>query len=159
MNHSKLVGALLTIAAAMTTVAFLRWRTAVPAIITQRILFGTVANGANDSLDDALADAEEFTVSNDPFRLANAPSPIRFDAKEDRVAGPAAIAVPRPHLSLKAIVGPPWQAVIDGIPGQPAGTMVKTGAHFDKLVARVVTGDSVIMQGADTTWVLRFGRP
>ena len=30
---------------------------------------------------------------------------------------------------------------------------------FDKLVARAVTRDSVVIQGPDTTWVLGFRRP
>jgi hypothetical protein len=64
----------------------------------------------------------------------------------------------RPTFALKAIVGgPPWSAVIDGIPGQAAGTVIRQGAQFEKLVVRSVTRDSVIIQGPDTTWVLRFG--
>jgi hypothetical protein len=62
-------------------------------------------------------------------------------------------------MTLKAIVGgPPWQAVVDGIPGQAQGTIVRAGAAFDKLVARAVTRDSVIIQGPDTAWVLTFRR-
>jgi hypothetical protein len=58
---------------------------------------------------------------------------------------------------LKAIIGgPPWQAVIDGIPGQPPGTIAGTGARFDKLVVRSVTRDTVVVQGPDTTWSLGF---
>ncbi|MDB4878329.1 MAG: hypothetical protein JWM41_4775 [Gemmatimonadetes bacterium] len=65
----------------------------------------------------------------------------------------------RPVMTLKAIVGgPPWQAVVDGIPGQPPGVLVRQGTTLDKLAIRSVTRDSVVIQGPDTTWVLGFGR-
>ena len=50
--------------------------------------------------------------------------------------------------------GPPWQAVIDGIPGLPAGTVVRSGNVFDKLTIRSVTRDSVFVQTPDTAWFL-----
>lgn len=159
MTSAKLSMALLVVACAFSLTALVRWSVGAPTISVHPIPFGSVQLGASDSLDDSLADAEDFTVFNDPFRLANAPSGVRFDAKGDRPAAQLAVVASRPHLSLKAIIGPPWQAVVDGIPGQPAGTMVRTGARFDKLVARVVTRDSVIIQGADTTWILSFGSP
>jgi hypothetical protein len=65
----------------------------------------------------------------------------------------------RPVFALKAIVGgPPWQAIVDGIPGQPSGTIVSNGMTIGKLTIRGVTRDSVVIQGPDTTWVLTFRR-
>lgn len=110
--------------------------------------------------DSSLADAEELTVANDLFRLSNTPASVRYDPANDGNAlglGSASPPPLRPTLVLKAIVGgPPWQAVIDGIPGQPAGTIARDGAKFDKLTVRAVTRDSVIVQGPDTAWVLSF---
>ena len=104
-----------------------------------------------------LADAEDATVSNDPFRLANAPASVRFDPAVEGESASPAVPVVRPTLVLKAIIGgPPWQAVIDGIPGQPPGTIAGPGARFDKLVVRSVTRDTVVVQGPDTTWSLAF---
>ena len=61
----------------------------------------------------------------------------------------------RPVLSLKGIVGgPPWQAIIDGIPGQPPGTVVRSGSSFDRLQVRDVMRDTVIVQLPDTVLVL-----
>lgn len=140
----------------------IRWRGAVPDIPRRDVAFGTVPRPMTDSLDAALAAAEDFTVTNDAFRISNTPSSVRFDPGTDGGSagqGPVPPPAPRPIMTLKAIVGgPPWQAIIDGIPGQPPGTMVRAGAAFDKLVARAVTRDSVIMQGPDTTWVLSFRR-
>jgi hypothetical protein len=107
--------------------------------------------------DSMLADAEDATVSNDPFRLVNAPATVRFDPAVEGESASPAVPVVRPTLVLKAIIGgPPWQAVIDGIPGQPPGTIAGTGARFDKLVVRSVTRDTVVVQGPDTTWSLGF---
>ncbi|MEO7086498.1 MAG: hypothetical protein ABI442_18860 [Gemmatimonadaceae bacterium] len=102
-----------------------------------------------------------MTVENDPFRLSNSAPTVRFSlADGTTIVGAAPIAPPlRPAFVLKAIVGgPPWQAVIDGIPGQPPGTLAEPGKRFDKFVIRDVTRDSVIVQGPDTSWILSFRR-
>lgn len=140
-----------------------RWRDAAPNVIDDAPTIDPVRGaGGADSLEGVLADAEDMIVSNDPFRLANVPAPTRYDPKFDgvSVAG-AAVSLPalRPNMTLKAIVGgPPWQAVVDGLPGQPPGTVVRVGAAFDRVIARAVTRDSVVLQGPDTTWVLSFRR-
>jgi hypothetical protein len=144
----------------LVTVGVVRWRDAVPPVGHQSIGMGSTLTSATDSLEAVLAEAEELTVTNDPFRLANAPASVRFNPTSDNVAGGSvAIVAPplRPTMTLKAIVGgPPWQAIVDGIPGQPQGTLVRAGNAFDKLVARAVTRDSVVIQGPDTAWVLSF---
>lgn len=107
--------------------------------------------------DDSLGTAAGNTAANDPFRLVNRPSEVRYDARvESGIGGPTAIAPPvRPLLVLKAIVGgPPWQAIVDGIPGQPAGTIVRSGVTFDKLTVRSVGKDTVVIKAPDTTWRL-----
>jgi hypothetical protein len=112
------------------------------------------------SLEDSVGEAADVTIENDPFRLTNSPPSVRFDVTSDGVT-PTGVSVrpPRPVLVLKAIVGgPPWQAVIDGIPGQPPGTVAEQGQRFDKFLVRAVTRDSVIVQGPDTSWVLSFRR-
>jgi hypothetical protein len=108
---------------------------------------------------DSLEGAEEAIVTNDPFRLSNSPAAVRYDPASDGPMSGVLAGTPqlRPTLVLKAIVGgPPWQAVIDGIPGQPAGTIARAGSKFDRFTVRVVTRDSVIVQGVDTSWVLSF---
>ena len=143
--------------------AVVRWRTAVPIAAAPAAKVPEIAQSFDDSLDDALESAEASIVSNDPFRLANAPATVRYDPGDDLAPSATGViqAAPlRPTMTLKAIVGgPPWQAVVDGLPGQPANTVVRAGAKYDKLVARSVTRDSVVIQGPDTTWVLSFRRP
>jgi hypothetical protein len=112
-----------------------------------------------------LEDADDVVVAGDPFRVARAPAATAFNPTADGPAAPAMVpgaagpAPARPTLILKAIVGgPPWQAIIDGIPGQTSGTVVRAGATFDRLSVRSVTRDSVVVQGPDTSWVLAFRR-
>lgn len=110
--------------------------------------------------DDSIGEAAGNAVANDPFRLANRPATMRFDARTEG-AGPGALPPPsvRPAFVLKAIVGgPPWQAIVDGIPGQPMGTIVRTGVVFDKLTVRAITRDTVVIQAPDTTWKLTIKR-
>jgi hypothetical protein len=151
----------LAAATALIVVGAIRWRAAIAPMLTQRVSLGAAPHVSLDAIDSVVAEAADYTVSNDPFRLSNAPATVRFDAKNDhpQFGGAVPLAIARPRLTLKAILGgPPWQAVIDGLPGQPPGTVVRSGATFDKLTARLITRDSVVIQGADTTWVLTFGR-
>ena len=152
------VGALL-LTASISALGVVRWRTALPITSTRAPTIPSIVAAATDSLDLLLDEAEDLTITNDPFRLANAPATVRYDPSNENGAIGSSGGPPsrRPVMTLKAIVGgPPWQAVVDGIPGQPPGTVVRTGASFDKLRARVVTRDSVVIQGPDTTWVLSF---
>jgi hypothetical protein len=139
-----------------------RWRSVSSFASPRSISMESVFEASSDSVDEMLATAEDLTVTNDPFRLANTPAAVRFDPNDEMGAvGPIVTLAPRirPNMTLKAVIGgPPWQAIVDGIPGQAQGTLVRPGSVFDKLVARAVTRDSVVIQGPDTTWVLAFGR-
>jgi hypothetical protein len=106
-------------------------------------------------LEDLEEAASEVTKS-DPFRISREPASVAFGiASQQQEAAPSA---PRPILVLRGIVGgPPWQAIIDGIPGTPAGSVLKAGATFDKYVIRSVSKDTVIVRGPDTTWHLTLG--
>lgn len=151
------VGLLVLGSAAGCLIAALRWRAASPPPFPRRTIALAHASPRPVPNDSVLADAEGATVSNDPFRLANEPASVRFDPAVEGEAASPVVALVRPTLVLKAIIGgPPWQAVIDGIPGQPPGTVAGPGARFDKLVVRSVTRDTVVVQGPDTTWSLAF---
>ena len=152
----------------LAAVDAIRWRGTAPEPPTLLSIGETFASAhdphdRHDPHDAALYSAADAIVSNDAFRLANEPAAVRYDPSDETRAGHAANAPPpvplRPTMTLKAIVGgPPWQAVVDGIPGRPPGTIVRAGNAFDRLVARRVTRDSVVIQGPDTTWVLTFQR-
>ena len=62
-----------------------------------------------------------------------------------------------PTLKLRAIAGgPPWQALIEGLPGQTRAVLVRSGNTFDRVTIRVVARDSVVVHVEDSTWALRF---
>jgi len=149
--------------AALAAIGAARWRgAALEAPPSTMSNAGSIAP-RRDTVDATLDSAAIAIVSNDAFRLANEPSAVRYDPNDETRTGHAAnapAAAPlRPTMTLKAIVGgPPWQAVVDGIPGRSPATIVRAGAAFDRLVARRVTRDSVVFQGPDTTWVLTFQR-
>jgi len=139
--------------------AWLRWQQLAAGGIPDRVAIAPLRRIAEPIPADSLADAEDAIVTNDPFRLSNSPAAVRYDPASDGPMSGVLAGTPqlRPTLVLKAIVGgPPWQAVIDGIPGQPAGTIARAGARFDRFTVRAVTRDSVIVQGVDTSWVLSF---
>jgi hypothetical protein len=107
---------------------------------------------------DSLAAATEAIIANDPFRLARVPAAVRF-GESPTVATLNPVNPPRPPLLLRAIVGgPPWQAVLDGLPGQPSGTVVRPGAVFETIRISAITSDTVIVQASDTVWKLTVKR-
>lgn len=159
MKTNTIVSALVGSSLCASGAAWLRWQQLATGGLPDRIGVAPLHALAAPISADSLADAEDAIVTNDPFRLSNSPPAVRYEPASDApmtgiLAGPPQ---PRPTLVLKAIVGgPPWQAVIDGIPGQPPGTVARVGSKFDRFTVRVVTRDSVIVQGADTSWVLSF---
>ena len=161
MNAQTFERTLAGAAAVLLMAAIARWNGAdalaaasAPAVVARRA-------GVQVLSDSVLEEAEDLAVANDPFRLSNTPPDVRYDPATEGIPGAPRPYVPppvRPAFALKAIVGgPPWSAVVDGIPGQPAGAVVRQGVQYEKLLVRSVTRDSVIIQGPDTTWVLRFG--
>ena len=144
---------------ALIAVGVVRWRAAALSAGRLPVVVGDVGGSVAGPPDSTLASAEEVIVSNDPFRLSNKPPTTRFAPGSQSAGGAIGATAPlvRPNLVLKAIVGgPPWQAIVDGLPGAAPGTLLASGAVFDKRTVRAVTRDSVIIQGPDTSWVLSF---
>jgi hypothetical protein len=101
--------------------------------------------------------AAETTIANDPFRLSNSPPDINAASGGPKVVAPPRAA--RPLLVLKAITGgPPWQAIVAGIPGQSGDAIVASGAALGALTVQTITRDTVIIRSSDTTWILSLKR-
>jgi hypothetical protein len=163
VNSRTIERSLFAIALTLALSAAVRWQAGAAAGAAAPVLVSQARASAQPASDSALEEAEALTVTNDPFRLSNTPPEVHYDpVNEAAMAARGGAFVPppvRPQFVLRAIVGgPPWHAVVDGIPGQPPGTLVRPGAQFDKVTVRSVTRDSVVVRGPDTTWVLRFGR-
>ena len=115
---------------------------------------GLVRHGESSAEDPA------YGVDHDPFRLARHPASVAYRPELEGVAPPPPPPKPpHPLLVLGGILGgPPWEALLDGVPGHDGSVVVHQGQMIGDLRIRSVTRDSVIVQGADTTWRLGIRR-
>jgi hypothetical protein len=66
----------------------------------------------------------------------------------------------KPSLSLSGIVGgPPWVALLDGVPGRDGSMVLHAGDSIGGLKARAITSTTATISGFDTTWKLTVKRP
>ena len=107
---------------------------------------------------NALAQLAERVIAHDPFRLDRRPSNVAYATDVDGMSAPT--RPPRPSLRLAGILGgPPWRAVLDGLPGRDGSVVVRRGDVFDDLRVGMISRDAVIVTGLDTTWTLAIRRP
>jgi hypothetical protein len=93
-------------------------------------------------------------VETDPFRVSRHPSPIGYRSDLEG-ALPTPPRVSRPLLAISGIIGgPPWSAVLEGVPGREAGAVVHPGDTLGGLKIHAVKRDTVVITGMDTTWRL-----
>ena len=112
----------------------------------------------------ASADAERAVaaiVESNLFRRDRQPPDAgSVAAAQLQAATPQPLAPPKPRLVLRGLVGgPPWNAVVDGIPGRERGIVLRTGDTIAGLTVRGVRAGEVIIRGMDTTWTLKLSRP
>lgn len=137
------------------------WATAIPASTptSSRGAVGTAApeTPAPDTM--ALAASAARLRLHDPFRLERKPADVRYDPWQP-VTTPAIAAAPvRPTLSLAGLVGgPPWNALVEGIPGRESGALLLLGDSAGGLRFVALRGDTVVLAGFDTTWSLTARR-
>jgi hypothetical protein len=104
---------------------------------------------------DSISHAVAYTVANDPFRLSRQPATVAYSPALEGLASPPVARPPRPNLVLRGIVGgPPWSAILDGVPGRDGSAVLRPGDSVGTVVVRAVGRDTVIIKGADTTWRL-----
>lgn len=104
--------------------------------------------------------AREAIVSRNPFRIDRKPSIVAFGAPALPYAGGfVPTKPPNPALKVSGIIGgPPWAAVVEGMPGRDGGVLVRSGDVIGAFSVRSVTRDSVVIAGMDTTWRLTVRR-
>lgn len=120
----------------------------------------TVSQPASAIAGDSLAVLTARVVSEDPFRLDRRPAEVAYAAGVDSAAARASDppAAPRPPLALVGIVGPPWSALVDGVPGHDGSTVLRAGQSVAGLRVRAVTATIATISAADTTWHLTVKR-
>ena len=105
-----------------------------------------------------LVAASEAIVARDPFRLERKPSDVAYSPAVESTAPPPP-RPPRPALAVVGIVGgPPWEALVEGIPGRQSSVLVRRGDTVSGLRVRSITKDIVRISGMDTTWALSVRR-
>jgi hypothetical protein len=102
----------------------------------------------SDSLESAVGDIADRNL----FRPERAPPAARAPTP---VAAPSA----RPQLVLRGVLGgPPWDAVVEGIPGREGAVVIQTGETTAGLTVRAIRRDTAYVRGFDTTWALPLTR-
>ncbi len=135
-----------------------RYEIAVPAMAGSAAAFGVIRA---DSVDDAAS----ATSDQDPFRLTREPPAVPYEPDHELAAPqPQPQTMPHPHLTLSGIVGPPWVAVLEGVPGRTGSVVARVGDTIGRpplafLVLHRIEHDTVIVRGLDTTWTLGVSRP
>jgi hypothetical protein len=97
---------------------------------------------------------EATFVERNPFRLTRRP--------DERPTERAAVEVGplyRPSLRLAAVMGgPPWKALLAGVPRAHGLVVVAPGDVVDSLTVLRISRDTVHLRGPDTTWTLVLPR-
>jgi hypothetical protein len=167
MNARYLQRALWASAAALSVGAVAGWMDGTPhvALPEHRAIARQAAAAiphivAGDVIDDAAG----ATSDHDPFRLTREPSAVPYDAGQDGPPVTAPPPPPKPPLALSGIVGPPWVAVLEGVPGRTGSVLAKPGDTLSRLpltllILHRIWHDTVVVRGADTTWTLTVRHP
>jgi len=103
---------------------------------------------------DTLAAAATGTVLHDVFRTGRHPSPVPFSVTVSGVS-PTQPAAPPVRLVLRGTIGgPPWRAVLSGVPGHGGTVIVGPGDTLGGVSVRMVTRSGATVRAQDSTWVL-----
>ena len=142
-----------------TVLAVVEWRSGgVQAVVAMPIVAPAPA-AARTFAADSLANGASYIVENDPFRTSRQPPSIPYSPSLEGLAPVPVARAPRPNFLLRGIVGgPPWSAIVEGVPGRNGAALLRKGDSLGDLVVRLVTRDTVVIKGADTTWRLTVRR-
>ncbi|HVS59775.1 MAG TPA: hypothetical protein VHE82_03665 [Gemmatimonadaceae bacterium] len=97
-----------------------------------------------------LREAADSVVATDLFRLDRHPSRLGLGSPAIALP-PVGIATPF-RLELSGVSGgPPWRAIVSGIPGHDGGVVVKAGDTLGGIRVRTIRRDTMIVQMKDST--------
>ncbi len=115
-----------------------------------------VAPRPDTSIRDDLGDRVLRIVAGDPFRLERKPSSVPFGAPPS--VGAQSARPVRVAPTVSGLIGPPWRAVLEGIPGRAGGVLVASGDTVGGYRILRVRSNSVEVQAPDTLWRLTVRR-
>ena len=93
-----------------------------------------------------------------PFRLDGAIPDRRFgEPPAEASVQPVELPAVRYEIVVKALVGgPPWAAVLVGLPGESLERVVRIGDRFGSVQIERVGEDGVRLATGDTSWVVQL---
>lgn len=113
----------------------------------------TVAMFRTDKLDSAAA----YIVANDPFRLERKPSLVAFSVTQTGVLPPPMVQQPAVQIALRGTIGgPPWHAIISGIPGHDGTIVVASGDTIGGVAIKDVSQSGVTVRVRDSSWTVNL---
>lgn len=150
--------AIIAVATAAAFVSIAAWTTAIPepAAEERPIEAGSVPPKTFDST--VLVASAGRLRSRNPFRLDRKPADVRYNPWEPAVVTPPSPPPARPPLALAGLLGPPWNALVEGIPGREGGVLLQVGDTAGGVQFVALRGDTVVLAGFDTTWTLTARR-
>jgi len=157
MNRRRLELLLWCAAAAFALLAWRRVEGALPRVQAAAVEMAPARSLPSRPTAATVAAAAGAARRGNPFRLDRAPAPVPFTAAP--IAGMPVPSLPPPApphapLVLAGVVGPPWKALIEGIPGRSGAVMVRAGDRVEDLRVVSVTRQRAVIRGTDTTWTL-----
>lgn len=109
----------------------------------------------SDSLDSAAA----HIVTHDVFRLERKPATVAYSIIPGAFIAAAAPMTPAIRIALQGTIGgPPWHAIISGVPGHDGTIVVSAGDTLGGVLIRRINRDSVTVRVKDSTWTVTLGR-
>jgi hypothetical protein len=170
MSRRRMEALLWILTLAVVLLGWSRWRRAEPETRAPAGALSTTPPEPRRVPRDRLAAAGQTVTGGNPFRLDRAPAPIGFTQPGmmgmpgmEGMPGPipeyAPPPPPRPQLLVSGIVGPPWQALLEGVPGREGAVVVKRGDVLGDLRIREITESVVVVASPDTTWRLAVRKP
>lgn len=150
------------LAAGAGLAAIAAWSTAAPSMPRATLKTYPLLRSPTPLDTTGLAAAAAQLRDRDPFRWERKPTTVRYNPWEPlKPAEPNVSSKPsRPPLALVGILGgPPWTALLEGIPGRVGGALLRVGEEAGGIRLLDVRGDTVRLSGLDTTWVLTPRRP
>ncbi len=108
---------------------------------------------------ESLDSAATLVVAHDVFRLERKPATVAYSVTPTGFIAPSAQTTPTIRIALQGTIGgPPWHAIISGVPGHDGTIVVSAGDTLGGVAIRRVNRDSVTVRVKDSTWTVTLGR-
>lgn len=106
---------------------------------------------------ESIAAEEQRLRVRNPFGFVSAPEMVQQPQIGTVVPNMAPRIMPT-QIALQGVAGPPWTAVLSGLPGRPAQAVVMVGDTIGNVRIRVIRRDTVVVQLGDSTVRLALAR-